>query len=364
MVRTYSGRATCREVKRTDPVHRERGRRTRAADWASGAAGAGPRTAFAKGTRVRLEGQNGQITVEGDQLTISREGLTARTAFGKLPERRIPLQAVSGSDLHPATRLLNGWLTLGLQGRPVPALTATTASTNGDTVMFTRKQQDDFQRFHEWLQTVAATNAASGIDPAAVHIEGPASKQENKQAEAEAAGMRPDIAAAMSRMTWKLGGGREIKKLPEHLHEGERVEYIAQGKYGDNQGIVVMTDSRLLFVFHGFTRQVVEDFPYRSISSVQNKAGMLLGELKVFASGNQAVISELQKPDLKYLVDALRQRLGATPAAATPAPAAAPAPPAAPDVMDQLRRLGELRDAGVLTQQEFDAKKAELLARL
>lgn len=36
----------------------------------------------------------------------------------------------------------------------------------------------------------------------------------------------------------------------------------------------------------------------------------------------------------------------------------------APDVADQLRKLGELRDAGVLTTDEFEAKKAELLARM
>ena len=32
--------------------------------------------------------------------------------------------------------------------------------------------------------------------------------------------------------------------------------------------------------------------------------------------------------------------------------------------MDQLRKLGELRDAGLLTPEEFDAKKSELLARM
>jgi Short C-terminal domain len=32
--------------------------------------------------------------------------------------------------------------------------------------------------------------------------------------------------------------------------------------------------------------------------------------------------------------------------------------------MTQLKQLGELRDAGVLTEQEFDAKKTELLTRL
>ncbi|WP_294011696.1 SHOCT domain-containing protein [Sphingomonas sp.] len=33
-------------------------------------------------------------------------------------------------------------------------------------------------------------------------------------------------------------------------------------------------------------------------------------------------------------------------------------------VVDQIRKLAELRDSGVLTEEEFAAKKAELLDRL
>jgi hypothetical protein len=38
--------------------------------------------------------------------------------------------------------------------------------------------------------------------------------------------------------------------------------------------------------------------------------------------------------------------------------------PLNPDVLEQLRKLGDLRKAGVLTDAEFEAKKAELLGRL
>lgn len=43
-----------------------------------------------------------------------------------------------------------------------------------------------------------------------------------------------------------------------------------------------------------------------------------------------------------------------------------PSPAAAPqeDVMEQLTKLGQLREAGVLSEEEFAAKKAELLGRL
>jgi hypothetical protein len=38
--------------------------------------------------------------------------------------------------------------------------------------------------------------------------------------------------------------------------------------------------------------------------------------------------------------------------------------PAAVDIPDQIRKLGELREAGLLTDDEFTAKKTELLERL
>lgn len=52
-----------------------------------------------------------------------------------------------------------------------------------------------------------------------------------------------------------------------------------------------------------------------------------------------------------------------------PPPAYAPPPPApppaadAPDMLEQLQKLGELRAAGVLTEAEFAAQKAKILAQ-
>ena len=49
-------------------------------------------------------------------------------------------------------------------------------------------------------------------------------------------------------------------------------------------------------------------------------------------------------------------------AAPAPAPAAAPAALSTEDKIQQLKELGELRDAGVLTGAEFEAQKAKILA--
>ena len=53
------------------------------------------------------------------------------------------------------------------------------------------------------------------------------------------------------------------------------------------------------------------------------------------------------------------------PAAPAPPPAAAPAPPAATamdEKLAQLQQLGTLRDQGILTEAEFEAQKAAVLA--
>lgn len=55
------------------------------------------------------------------------------------------------------------------------------------------------------------------------------------------------------------------------------------------------------------------------------------------------------------------------PPAPAPTPAPAPAPSGGGDaaaIMEQIKQLGGLRDAGVLTPEEFEAKKAELLKRI
>lgn len=50
------------------------------------------------------------------------------------------------------------------------------------------------------------------------------------------------------------------------------------------------------------------------------------------------------------------------PQQAPPAAAPAPAPEAGQSMIDQLKELGELKAQGILTEEEFTAQKAKLLA--
>ena len=55
-----------------------------------------------------------------------------------------------------------------------------------------------------------------------------------------------------------------------------------------------------------------------------------------------------------------RQARGSQPAA--PAPDAPPTASLSPDAVEQLKKLAELRDQGILTEEEFAAQKARILS--
>jgi hypothetical protein len=174
--------------------------------------------------------------------------------------------------------------------------------------------------------------------------------------------LREDIAKAKDLMRMKVGGGKEIKRLVDHLWEDEHVERMTTGAYGAGTGLLVVTDRRLLFIKEGAMSKKSEDFPLEKVSSVQWSSGMMTGTITIFASGNKAEIKNVNKDDGKAITDLIRNRLTAP--KPTAAATSAEVPTSTADIPEQIRKLGELRDAGVLTSEEFDSKKADLLARM
>ncbi len=110
-------------------------------------------------------GYNGTISVQGDVMVITRHGLAARLGgLGASGPRSIPLRAVSGVAFQPATRLLNGWLTLGLGGGPAASIESKAAASQPDTILFRHKDDQMFTALNQWLLTVIAYNERVGID--------------------------------------------------------------------------------------------------------------------------------------------------------------------------------------------------------
>jgi hypothetical protein len=85
-------------------------------------------------------------------------------------------------------------------------------------------------------------------------------------------------------------------------------------EYEGKQGLVVLTNERLFFFEKSLGSETVEEFPLKSIPSLSVSKGITGETLKIFASA-------------------------------------------------QLERLATLREKGVLSEQEFEEKKRQLLDR-
>jgi hypothetical protein len=178
---------------------------------------------------------------------------------------------------------------------------------------------------------------------------------------------------------------KEIKELPNVLAPDERVEQLTPGFYNGGIGLLVATNRRLIFVDKGMLYGLrVEDFHYDRINSIQYKTGLLLGEITIFAAGNRAEISQVEKSVVRQFGEFVRGKIGtppplpgiaAKPTAGQP-PAASPTSGSAPSmpppplpaasagddvIISKLERLAVLKQQGILTEEEFLEQKARIL---
>jgi hypothetical protein len=156
----------------------------------------------------------------------------------------------------------------------------------------------------------------------------------------------------------RIFGRKEIRHLHHLLHGSERVVSLGQGTYEKKQGILVLTNERLFFFEKSLGSETIEEFPLRSISSVEGGKRLTGERLVIHASGNRAEITNMfhgHADEITRQIRALEREK--TSAASTPAQPDA-------DPLAQIERLAELRDRGLISEDEFQEKKTELLGRL
>lgn len=176
------------------------------------------------------------------------------------------------------------------------------------------------------------------------------------------------VGSALERLG-KMGrffGAAEAKALTRVINVDERVVELAQGVYDGAQGMLVLTTTRLFFFDKRIKGQRIESFDLPAITSI-GQASSLGGEtINISISGRSAEIKQVAHGRSDVFIRAFRQTQAASTQSAglhQSAPSSSPAPQQS-DIPDQLRKLAELHAGGILTDDEFATKKAELLSRM
>jgi Bacterial PH domain len=75
---------------------------------------------------------------------------------------------------------------------------------------------------------------------------------------------------------------RDIRYLEEYLEGGENVRALSRAAMDGKNGVLALTDRRVLVVFHGMLDEE-DELPPEEIKSVECEHGMVLSNVKIGA---------------------------------------------------------------------------------
>lgn len=154
---------------------------------------------------------------------------------------------------------------------------------------------------------------------------------------------------------------KELNHLPHVLHDDEEVLAFTSGMMNNNTWLITLTDKRIIFLDKGLIyglRQTAIDLD--KVNAVSGETGIMLGSISIQDGAGSYKIRNVWKKTVMRFTNRVQQAIDAR-----KSPRQQPAAPAASaddEIILKLERLATLRERGVLTDEEFAAQKARILA--
>lgn len=167
---------------------------------------------------------------------------------------------------------------------------------------------------------------------------------------------------------------KHIVKFKElHLKQSEKVIAWSEGYIGNSMGngsdrqhngVLLATPDRVVFYRKGIMGEVIESVPLKNINSLERQSGLMKHTIFIYSSGNKIEFKSLNKADNEKLVSEIEKAQENSGGAPTKPVASTETAEPKEDVYEQLKKLGELKELGILSEQEFTEKKAILMSRI
>jgi len=161
-----------------------------------------------------------------------------------------------------------------------------------------------------------------------------------------------------------------FKQLRGFLPEEEEVEYAAVARNANTLYVrpcLLATDWRVIMVepkYLGITSQP-RAIPYEQIANIHLEEGWFTSKVSItpYPSGGHAMVVDLlEKRRARALYHYVKERIANNDV--DTAPDTSTSPHKEDPLVEKLSRLKQLLDEGLITQEEFNNKKRELLSQL
>jgi|TARA_B110000967_G_C18691318_1_gene463155 hypothetical protein len=154
--------------------------------------------------------------------------------------------------------------------------------------------------------------------------------------------------------------------VKEYLDQNENIHASVYGAYETKMlgadtvrnGIFIATENRLVFFSKKLFGYDLETFSYKNISSLEISKGLMGHSITVFASGNTAKMKWINKGNVDQFNEYVNSSLEIKNQTVTSSK------PHSVDIPTQILKLSNLKDQGILTEDEFLIKKKELLSKM
>lgn len=151
---------------------------------------------------------------------------------------------------------------------------------------------------------------------------------------------------------------KEIKALPEVLDDTETIKYACSGVLDGHTWLVVCTNKRVIFLNKNMVFGMDQkEIPLSVINAVSYSKQFVSGTVSITNGANVTGIEKINAVAAPIMAKTIREQMAAIKSPTQSQTVVK----STPDVPDEIRKYKQLLDDDIITQEEFDAKKKELL---
>ncbi|WKN28452.1 PH domain-containing protein [Apilactobacillus kunkeei] len=159
--------------------------------------------------------------------------------------------------------------------------------------------------------------------------------------------------------------GRELKQLPDLIQDDETIKFATSGNYDATASsvLIVVTDKRVLLenkkLFFGSQNT---EIPLTQINDISYNSGMMFASLTLISGSKEHKMSIIEKKYIEKLVQTIRvETENAKKREHQDSSDNNSSNGNIDDEIAQLKKLKSLVDEGIITDEEFAAKKKKVL---